>query len=94
MDEFNRVISSNIGRIVAFVLTPILLPVIGAIAYWLQDKLGVNLDPQEAVAYIVTVVGGVAAVIFKWLSNRGEWETTIATIEQLHAAGKDANDAD
>lgn len=84
----NDVISSNIGRVVTFVVTPILLPIVALGSVWLQDNLGINLDPTETVAYIGTVVSGLSLVIFKWLSNRGEWEKTVATIEKLHEEGK------
>lgn len=75
---------SQIGKIVAFVLTPILAPLVGALAFWLQDKLGINMDPAVAVGYIVTVVSAVAVAAGTWLHNRGKWEATVAETAALH----------
>lgn len=77
-----------IGRIVAFVLTPILLTVVTPLAVWAQAKLGVHLDPAEVVAYIVTIGTGIALVAYKWLHNRGEFEKGVQLLENLHAAGQ------
>jgi hypothetical protein len=82
------VIRSNIGRVVAFVVTPILLPVVGAFAVWLQDVAGINLNPTETTAYIAAVVAGVGLVAYKWLANRGEWERAVVTVKELHDMGE------
>jgi hypothetical protein len=79
----DKLFNQYIGRLVAFVLVPVLLPVTGAVAKWLQDVVGVNLTGDQLTAYIVTTVVGVAAVAFKWLSNRGAFE--IAAIENVVA---------
>lgn len=77
-----------IGRIVAFVLTPLLLTVVTPLAVWAQAQLGINLNPAEVVAYIVTVGTGIALVAYKWLHNRGEFEKGVHLIEHLHDAGE------
>lgn len=76
-------LQSNIGRWVAGVLTPIALPVVGGLAFWLQGKLGIDMDPIEATAFIVTVVGGLAATAVTWLLNRGKHE--VAAVDAIHA---------
>jgi hypothetical protein len=68
-------LDNYIGRIVAFVLTPILLPLMGALAFWLQDVAGVDMDPEVATGFVVSVVVGLALAVWQWLKNRGNWET-------------------
>lgn len=85
-------LQSNIGRIVAFVLTPILVPVVTALAVWLQNIVGVDLQSHTAalVAYIVGVAGAQAGSIIVWLRNRGHFE--VAAVEHAAAikTGEDA----
>lgn len=82
-----NVFQNYIGRIVAFVLTPVLLPLATSFAVWAQDFLGVNLSGDQLTAYVVTFVIGLALVIYKWLANRGEWERAIAWIDKIHDSG-------
>lgn len=88
----NSVIQSQIGRIVAFVLTPILLPVSASVATWIQDIAGLDLDGADLTAYVVAVVAGVTVAVYKWLSNRGEWERVIEYINRTHDAGAEVVD--
>lgn len=46
-------IEKYIGRIVAFVLTPMLLPLVGAAAVWAQDALGVDLNAGQVTGFVV-----------------------------------------
>jgi uncharacterized membrane protein YeaQ/YmgE (transglycosylase-associated protein family) len=89
-DEFSRLLDtlqSNVGRYVAFLLTPILLPLVGAVAFWLQDALGVDMDPVAVTGFLVAVIGGLAAVLVTWLRNRGKFESAAAeTLTLLKAA--------
>lgn len=82
VNELLKSLQSNIGRWVTFAITPILLPVVGAVAFWLQDKLGIDLqaDPAAVTAYIATTVGGVAVVLVTWLRNRGKHEVAAAAV--------------
>jgi hypothetical protein len=94
-DQFQALLDSlqsNVGRYVAFVLTPILLPLVGAAAYWLQDVAGVDLqaDPAVVTAYIVAVVGGLAGVLITWMRNRGNHERAAVETLTVLKAGEDA----
>jgi uncharacterized membrane protein YeaQ/YmgE (transglycosylase-associated protein family) len=92
-DEFRSLLDSlqsNIGRYVAFLLTPLLLPLVGAAAFWLQDALGVDMDPVAVTGFLVAVVGGLAAVLVTWLRNRGGHERAAAETLALLKAGQDA----
>jgi hypothetical protein len=87
-------LQSNIGRYVAFVLTPILLPLVGATAVWAQDKIGLDIQAYggvpAVVGFIVSVVAGTAAVLLTWLRNRGKFEVQAAESATLLKAGEDA----
>lgn len=87
LDTVNDVVTSQIGRVVTFVVTPILLPVVGALAFWLQNKIGIDMNPTEATAYIAAIVTGGAGVIWKWLHNRGEYERSVIELHKLYEAG-------
>jgi membrane protease YdiL (CAAX protease family) len=83
------VAKSYVARVVTFVLTPILLPVAGVVANWGQDVLGLDLNGADLTAYVVSVMVGLALVIYSWVKNRGEWEVAAATVEKLHKSGQD-----
>lgn len=95
-DQFQALLDSlqsNVGRYVAFVLTPILLPVTGAVALWAQDKIGVDVQQYGGVAAVVgfevTVVGGAAGALITWLRNRGNHERAAVETLTLLKAGED-----
>jgi len=81
------VIRSNIAKIVAFVLTPILMPVAAAVANWSQDVLGLNLDGGALAAYVTAIAVGVALAAYGWLRGRAEWETAILAVKKVHDEG-------
>jgi|SRR3954465_2611247 anti-sigma factor RsiW len=84
----DNIITSQIGRLVAFVLTPILLPVAAVVANWAQDALGLDLNGADLTAYVVTVVAGVALGAWQWLKNRGEWEKAVEVVGKYHDSGE------
>ena len=82
------VTSSSIGRLVAFVLTPILIPVATGVAAWIQNVVGIDLTGDQLTAYVVAVATGLAIVVATWLRNRGQWEIAQAELQKLHALGR------
>lgn len=82
--------NNYISRIVAFVLTPILLPVAASVANWLQDVLGLDLDGADLTAFVVAVVVGAALTAFQWLRGRVRWEVALAELEHIKSLGNDA----
>ncbi len=86
-DKADEAFESNVGRIVAFVLAPILLPVAATFAAWAQNAVGVDLHPDAVVALVVSTVVGLAAVVYKWISNRGQYERLLAEWQNLHDTG-------
>lgn len=79
--------NNYISRIVAFVLTPILLPVAAAAANWIQDVLGLDLDGTKLTAFVVAVVIGSALTAFQWLRGRVKWEVALAELTHLKDLG-------
>lgn len=86
--DFEDLVNSNVGRIVAFVLTPVLIPSATAAAAWLQDAVGINLDGSQLTAYVVAVAAGIAVVAATWLRNLGAWEVGQAELIKLHELGQ------
>lgn len=82
--DLEDVANSYIGRIVAFVLTPILLPTATAVAAWLQDAVGIDLEGGQLTAYVVAVAGGLTLTAVTWLYNRGKWEVGKAELDKLY----------
>lgn len=71
-----------IGRIVAFVLTPILLVAVPPAVNAVNEVLGTGFTDQQIIQYALAAAVGLALVVYKWLQNRGEWEVLIAAGEQ------------
>lgn len=84
----DNVFTNYIGRVVAFVLTPLLLPLAATVAVWIQDVLGIDLDGAQLTGYVIAVVTGVALAAFQWLRNRGLWEQAQLELAKLEAAGR------
>lgn len=84
----DNILTAYIGRVVAFVLTPILLPIAATVAVWIQDVLGIDLHGDQLTAYVISVVVGVALAAVQWLRNRGVWEKAVLELQKLEAAGR------
>jgi len=89
VDVVGDALTSQIGKLVAFVLTPLLTTFFTAGAYWLQNVLGIDVQEHVAVAvaYVTTIGVGVAGAAMVWLRNRGVFEVAVATTAQLHQQG-------
>lgn len=78
---------SNIARWVTFLVAPLVLLAASFIAIKAKTWFNYDLSPAAAAAYLFSIVGGVAAVIWKWVHNRGLYElskTTGLPEEQLN----------
>lgn len=78
---------SNISRWVTFLLGPLILLASAFIAVKAKSWFNYDLSPAAAAAYIVSIVGGIASLIWKWLHNRGAYElhkTTGLNEDQLN----------
>lgn len=67
-------IEKSIAAKVTTAVVAVLTPVIGALAFWLQDKLGIDMDPAAAAAFVGSVVAGVALVGFRYLHGLDVWQ--------------------
>lgn len=67
-------LQSNISRWVTFLFGPLAIAAGGFVAVKAKSWFGYDLAPAEATAYMLGIVGGVSALIFKWLHNRGQYE--------------------
>jgi len=64
-------VESTLARKVALYLPTILLPLATAGAYWLQDAIGIDMDPAVAVAFVVSIAVGIIALGATWVRNHG-----------------------
>ena len=88
--SFEELCNNYISRIVAFVVTPILLPIATAVAAWLQDAVGIDLSGDQLTAYVVAIAAGLALTAATWLRNRGKWEVAHAELIKLYELGTQA----
>lgn len=65
-----------IGRIVTFVLTPILAGIVAWFVPWAAENLpgAPNLDKDNLTLLGVSGVVALGGAIYKWLDNRGKYE--------------------
>jgi len=91
MDDFGgklgAVFENYIGRIVTFVLTPILVVAVPPVTNALNDVLGTGFDDQQISNIAIATVVGLALVVWRWLGNRGDWENKLAELHMLYESG-------
>lgn len=85
----SSVITSQIGRVVAFVLAPILLVAVPPVTNAINSVFGLGFSDQQISNVVIAIVVGLALVIFKWLSNRGEYERIVLELHKLYEAGSE-----
>lgn len=81
MLNVDNIIRSNISRIVAFVLTPILLVAVPPVTNAVNEVLGTGYSDQQLSNVAIAATVGVALAAYKWLANRGRYE--IAAVENV-----------
>jgi hypothetical protein len=95
-DEAFAWVQSKLARDITLKLTPVLLPIAGALAYWLQDAIGIDMQPAAATGYVVTVVVGVAALLVTFVRNHGEGAARLGEVllelERVREAGRQAQE--
>lgn len=83
-DHLDAVFTSNIGRIVAFGLAPVLALAAPPVVKALNSVLSTDFSEQQLSNIAIATVVGLAAVVWQWLRNRGNWEAKLA---ELHIIG-------
>lgn len=66
-------LQTNVLRLIAVRVIPLIMAsgvVTGGLA-WLQDAVGIDLDPAVLTAYVVATMAGVVAVAFAYVKNHG-----------------------
>lgn len=86
VEELESQLSSTIGRKVAS-LVALAAPVIAVLCAWLQDKIGVNLDPEAVTGLISATVVGITGAGATWLYNRGNYEQRAEQLYGIYLRG-------
>jgi hypothetical protein len=90
-DPFKRTvdnaIESQIGKIVAGVVIPLVLPLGTSLAYGLQKWFGIHLTGATLTGYLAAIAAGIAITGYKWLENRGSWERAVLEVAHFYDAG-------
>ena len=86
-DKLGEVFTANIGRVVTFVLTPILVVAVPPVTNALNEVLGTGFSDQQISNIAIATVVGLALVVWRWLGNRGNWENKLAELHMLYEAG-------
>lgn len=92
-DTVNDVVTSQIGRVVAFVLAPILLAAVPPVTNAVNSVFGLGFTDGQISNVVIATVVGLALVFYKWLGNRGAYERTIVELHKLYEAGRELADA-
>jgi hypothetical protein len=79
----------QIGRGVA-ALVALAAPAIAVACAWLQDKIGIDLDPEEVTGVISATVLGVTGLGATWLYNRGNFERNAERVVAVYLQGEEA----
>jgi hypothetical protein len=74
MNPDPAVTESNISRWVTFLFGPLAVIAGGFIAIKSKQWFGYDLEPAEATAYVLGVVGSIATGVALWIRNRGKYE--------------------
>lgn len=86
--DLDAIFRSYIGRVVAFVLTPLLAVAAAPAVNAVNEVLGTGFSDQQLSNIAIATVVGIAAVAWQWLRNRGHWEATVLEVEKLYEAGR------
>ena len=87
----DKLFNLYIGRVVV-ALTTLLSPFAIAFCNWVLDNTGVDLQSKEITVILVAFALGGAALVYKWLHNRGAYERALLELEKVYGAGRDIYD--
>ena len=86
--DLDSIFNNYIGRIVAFALAPLLLVAVPPVTNAVNEVLGTGYSDQQISNIAIGISVGLAAVIWQWLRNRGNWEKGIAELDALYKSGQ------
>jgi hypothetical protein len=81
-------LTSTIGRKVA-ALTALAAPIIAIACAWIQDKVGIDLDPAAVTGVVTSTVVGITGAGATWLYNRGGFEKQAQRVVAFYLSGQD-----
>jgi hypothetical protein len=87
-DQIEKVFKSYIGRVVAFVLAPLLAIAVPPLTVAVNNVLGTGFSDGEIATVAIAAVVGVALAVFQWLRNLGNWEAKAQEAYMLYRAGE------
>jgi len=87
--KVNDAMQSLIGRVVAGIVVPVVLPLATSLAYGIQKWLHFKLTGGALAGYLGTIAGGIAITAYKWLENRGAWERAVLDVAHVYETGED-----
>jgi hypothetical protein len=87
VDKLKQELDKQVGRWVT-ALVALLAPVIAVACAWLQDKIGIDLDPEEVTGVISATVLGVTGMGATWLYNRGNFERNAERVVEIYLRGE------
>jgi hypothetical protein len=71
-------IHSTFARTVALKIIPLLLPTIGIVLAWLQDAIGLDIDPTVVATVLGSALIGAAGIVLQWVRNHGRGATQLS----------------
>jgi hypothetical protein len=89
VETLKKELDKQVGRWVT-ALVALLAPVIAIACAWLQDKVGIDLNPEEVTGVISATVLGVTGMGATWLYNRGNFERNAERVYAIYLRGEEA----
>ena len=88
VEELEGQLTSTVGRKVA-TLVGLLAPIVAVACAWLQDKIGIDLEPEAVTGLISATVLGITGAGATWLYNRGNFEQRAEQLYALYLRGQE-----
>ena len=88
-------LQTNVLKLIVTRLVPLIVgsATVALLLAWLQDTIGLDVDPAVVTGFVVTVVGGIVAVVFSYVRNHGNGAAAVGTALIEMEKMKVANDA-
>ena len=86
MGLLDQLFHTYIGRVVAFVLVPVLTSLSITVVPWLNEVLGTDLTTDQVANAVLAVIVGQILLGWQWLRNRGNWEIADKVQSEIQSA--------
>ena len=88
VEELESELTSTIGKKVAAGVA-LLAPFIAVACAWLQEKIGIDLEPAAVTGLISATVVGITGAGATWVYNRGNFEQRAEQVYGLYLQGQE-----